>query len=488
MGNLNLFMPAGHARYQPKSLAQHFGYDFAYYGLACVEFANLEVLGDLGVIPPTSMQHLTPEIREQILGIPATTVDKTEREITGHDVRAWIHEAQRILNPELGRWLHLLLTSYDSLDTGRILQYVTAHQQVVRPKTVSIIKIMADLVEKHAGQLQIGRTHGQHALPITVGFWLATILSRMVYNFTQMDINANALTGKVSGAVGAYNAQAGLGISALCAGGLTFEERVLAKVGLKPAPISTQILPLEPLAYYLHACMWLSQAYGQLGTDGRNLMRSEIAEIAEASTVAVQVGSSTMAGKINPFKFEGLVGEAINTEVDYHRVPRVGISEHQRDLVGSRPSRRFPEIIISLVTQEDELLRAKEDEEPFLTRLIVKPENCQRNFDQSAHMITGEPLYIALQMAGYEGDAHDLVNKVIAPLARMSHRNLIEELEDFADRDSDFEYLDSVRKALDMMPSEVKELLHHPEQYVGCAQEKAQQIADNAREVVHDRS
>jgi adenylosuccinate lyase len=449
----NLMMP-GSPRYQPRGLIEHFGYDNTYRGLACVEFANLKVLGELGVIPCSAMSFLTPELEAAIMAIPATDVDKTEKEVTGHDVRAWIHEAQKLMLPELGRWMHILLTSYDALDTGRILQYTAAHQQVVAPKTRQVIGIMADLVEKFADQVQIGRTHGQHALPITVGFWLATILARIHYNYEQMEISAANLRGKISGAVGAYNAQDGLGISQLCEGGPSYEERVLARVGLKPPPISTQILPPEPLAYYLHACTQEAIAFGQFGDDGRNLMRTEIAEIAEARWEG-QVGSSTMTGKINPIKFEGLKGDSMIAEVLYHLVLRTGISEHQRDLTGSRPARKFPEIVITLVNQLGELLRAKGDEEPFLARIVVKPENCKDNFDRSSHTILGEPLYIALQMAGYNGDAHALINDEIAPRSRVSGRDLLAELIEFAEDRED------LQEVLAKVPAEMQELFHN---------------------------
>ena len=469
----------GNPRYQPKDLQQFFGHDNTYRGLASVELANLDVLGELGVIPPETMSMLTPELRKAVLNIPATTVDATERKITGHDVRAWVLEAQKLMTPKLGRWMHVLLTSYDALDTGRIFQYVAAHQQVVAPKTRQLIGIMADLVEQFADQVQIGRTHGQHALPITVGFWLATILARINYNYEQMEACAGNLRGKISGAVGAYNAQHGLGISQLCSDGPSFEERVLTRIGLKPVPISTQILPPEPLAYYLHACVQQAIAFGQFGDDGRHLMRSEIAEVAEARMKG-QVGSSTMAHKVNPIKFEGLRGDATIAQALYSLVLMTGISEHQRDLTGSRPARKFPEIVITLVNQLNTLLRANDGEEPFLARLTVNPGNCLANFQQSAHLVLAEPLYIALQIAGFDGDAHALINDEIAPLARESGRSLLEELVEFA-QGADNEDLLAV---VEQVPAEIQELFRSPEKYAGLAREKALEIADSSRALV----
>jgi adenylosuccinate lyase len=111
--------------------------------------------------------------------------------------------------------------------------------------TDKVVGLFVDQVNLFALQPQIGRTHGQHALPITAGFWSATILSRILTNIQSANSAAEKLAGKISGAVGVHDAQVGLGIAARC-GDKTFEERVLEKLGLKAAPISTQILPPEP--------------------------------------------------------------------------------------------------------------------------------------------------------------------------------------------------------------------------------------------------
>src|SRR3989338_2860726 len=110
----------GNPRYQPKDLVEFFGYDWLYVGLADVELAGLQVLGEIDVIPPESIALLTPEVIQQVRGtITTTQVDKIEREVTQHDVRAWVRLAQEILAPLVGKWVHVPFTSYDPLDTGR---------------------------------------------------------------------------------------------------------------------------------------------------------------------------------------------------------------------------------------------------------------------------------------------------------------------------------------------------------------------------------
>lgn len=468
---MNLMMP-GNPRYQPQALQPYFGYDNLYRGLARVELAVLDVLGEIGVIPPETMARLTPELGRAALDINTTEVDGVERAETKHDVRAWVRIFCRRLPPDLARFVHVPLTSYDALDTGRILAFLGAHYEVVFPTYHRVKNLLAERIVEHAGTLQIGRTHGQHALPITVGFWLATILSRLIYNADMMDECADALVGKISGAVGAFNAQEGVNISARC-GSQSFESRVLDKLNLKAARISTQILPPEPLGYYLFSCCMMSASLAQFGQDCRQLMRTEIAEISEGKAPGA-VASSTMAHKAaNPISLENLCGMWVKTRNEFGKVLDTLTSEHQRDLVSSAPARDFPAIVINVQTQLETLLREDKNGEPFISRLRVNADACRANFQREAHLIMAEPLYIALQIAGFPGDAHKLIGEELAPRARLSGLMLIEEAYSYAVQHSD----DDLLQALNSIPEEVRELFHHPETYVGRAREKALEIA-----------
>lgn len=476
-----LYLP-GSLRYQPLQLKEDFGYDNQYRGLARVEVAALQTLGELGFIPAEEMAQLTPEIIEQLLNIPTTRVDEIERTITKHDVRAWVREGQRIINGTLARWLHVPLTSYDPLGTSQSLQFIRAYQNALRPALVEFVKQFAELIRKFSGTLQIGRTHGQHALPITVGFWLATILNRILYNWEQADRYNNGLFGKISGAVGAYNAQLCLGLEE-CARSITgksFEELVLEKVGLKPAAISTQILPPEPLAYFLYSCVMLSASLAQFGRDCRHLMRTEIGEIREAFEEG-QVGSSTMAQKRNPINFENSEGMWIKNKNEFGKVLDILISEHQRDLTGSSVARDFPLIVINLQQQLNTYLRKNAQGISFLQRISIDQGACRKNFDMSSHLILAEPIYIALQMAGYQGDAHELVNRKLVRVAEKTKQQLVAVLSGIAARDG------SLQKVVQQIPNEVWESFWHPESYTGLAEKKALQIVETAEKILYGR-
>jgi len=314
-------------------------------------------------------------------------------------------------------------------------------------------------------------------LPITVGFWLATILDRMIVNAAFMDQYSQNLVGKISGAVGAYNAQVGLGITQRC-GKKTYEERLLTKVGLKPGDISRQIVAPEPMNYYLFSVLMLSGAFGQFGRDGRQLMRSEIEEILESKDQG-DVGSSTMTGKVNPIIFENIEGAWWKNAAEFLKPLFTVISEHQRDLVGSSLLRDFPTMVINLDTQLGNILRKdKKTQTPWLARLVVNTANCTANFNRFKHLILGEPIYIALQMAGYPGDAHKLINEEIAPINRTTKRPLIELIEEKAQSDTE------LGTALAAIPADVVRLLHTPEEYTGSAKGQALKIVDKAREFI----
>ena len=465
---VNLALP-GNPRYQPKDLQPVFGYDNLFRAVAEVEIATLKTLAEVGVIPKADIASLTPAVERELLSITTTEVDEVERTVTKHDIRAWVRIAQEKVDPGLRRWIHVPLTSYDALDTARTLQFVRGHE-VVRQLTDDVIGHFVEQVKLFATLPQIGRTHGQHALPITVGFWFATILSRILTNIQSANGAAERLVGKISGAVGAYNAQVGLGIAELC-GEKTFEERVLEKLGLKPAPISTQILPPEALADYLFSCIKLSATFGQFGRDGRHLMRTEIAEIGEPFEKG-QVGSSTMAHKRNPISFENLEGTWLKNQSEFGKVLATMVSEHQRDLVGSSVARDFPTIVVNLVNQLKTLLREK-DGKPFISRISVDQPALGRNFEAQGDAVLAEPIYIALQMAGYEGDAHELVSHRAMPHARQMSVSLLEATK--------WALLQEAQEGVwDQIPSETITMLKKPETYLGAAPAKAGEVVERA--------
>lgn len=477
----NLALP-GNPRYQPKSLIPIWGYDNLFRAVGMVELATLRTLAELGYISAKDMATLTPEKEKRILSIRTTAVDKREREVTKHDVRAWVQLAQEIL-PRLARWIHVPLTSYDALDTARILQFIEAHDTVLETRLVSVAYLLTGKAEEWADVSKIGRTHGQHAVPITAGFWAATIDSRFATNIVELHRARQYLYGGISGPVGGHNATVALDIekrSLQMQPGMSFEERVLKKLGLKPAPISTQILPPEPLAYYLHACLLCSATLAQLGCDCRQLMRTEIAEIGEPFGEK-QSGSSTMVHKRNPITFENLVGMFLRSKAEYLKVLDTLISEHQRDLVGSSLMRDFPIIVINLVKQLEDLLREdKKTGKPFIKRITINTAACRRNLELQKDFTLAEPLYLSLQMAGFKGDAYELVNHCVVERATRENTTLLASLEKECENNK------ALATAWKVVPESLKNLFGPPTGYTGSKRfGKPSDYSGKARALTH---
>jgi adenylosuccinate lyase len=180
-----------------------------------------------------------------------------------------------------------------------------------------------------------------------------------------------------------------------------------------------------------------------------------------------------MAHKRNPINFENLEGTYFKSAAEFFKVLTTMISEHQRDLVGSCISRDFPTQIVNLMSQIGTLTRANKDGIRFLARLCVSEEVCRRNFSMQGDAILAEPLYLALQMYGYQGDAHEVINHRAMPLVSKG-RTLVQAVEWLTTEDPE------LKTAWGNIPPELHELFRHPENYVGRTQEKIERVCSAA--------
>jgi len=470
-----LEMPGNH-RYQPESLKPYFGYDNIARFYFDVEWALLKVLAKLNMLPPEKTVLLTEEMRQVLRSRITTTLeDAIEKAITKHDIRALLTAIRYFLIATkkrpvviLARWFHIPATSYDTIDTARIVAYKRAFWEVSFPTLLKLIGLLKVKVVEFAETVQDGRTHGQHAEPITVGFWLATILGRIIDIAEHLAAREAELVGKFSGPVGAYNCQVFLGFEKKSQEifGKTFEELVLAELKLSPAPISTQILPPELLARFLLEFTLLSGALGQISRDCRNLQRTELAEVVEPFE-KTQDASSAMPHKRNPITWEGVEGIFTIVKDEFHKVLDAIISDHQRDATGMCVMREFPGIVVLTQHQLETANR-------IIPRITVNKEALERNFAIDRHLILSEAVYIALVMAGYQEDAHSLVNHILVPRSQASGRHLIEELLLLTEEKPE------LGLPTEKIPSELVNLLSKPEAFTGKAKEKALEIVARA--------
>lgn len=384
-----------------------------------------------------------------------------EEEITKHNIRAVVNVLQRYV-PESARHLvHLGATSVDILDTGTAMRYRDVSYRVLLPQLAELQEALLTVVEREAETVQMGRTHGQFAVPITVGFALAEYVSRLGEAIAHITHYAGKLHGKLSGAVGAYNAT-----SMLDPDPRALEAAVLADLGLTPGEHATQIVSPEPL---LRLLLEYNVAFGivaNIADDLRNLQRSEIGEVHEFFA-AEQVGSSTMPHKRNPWNAEhvkslwkAFAPRAMSWFMDQ-------ISEHQRDLTNSASGRFVAEYLAGFAAAVARLTAV-------VRRLGVDQERMRANVKTAGAMVMAEPLYILLAAAGVS-DGHEQIRQLTLEAERsgetvvacaMRNRELWRTIE---------------RTCHDLTGRKAELFFADPANYAGRAAERAKEIAAHRR-------
>lgn len=393
--------------------------------------------------------EIAKDIEKACAEITAKEVYEEEDKIR-HNVRALVNCIRKKVSDEAKPYVHFTATSHDVICTAEAARYRDATNDIVIPTLLELEKTLISIARREKETLQIGRTHGQHAEPITFGFTLASFVSRLGNRIVAIREAANNLRGKIAGAVGAYNA------ASLFGDALGFERIVLAQLDLKPSTHSTQIVEPEYITDYVHSCISCFSVLANCADDMRHLQRSEIAEVGEEFGEK-QVGSSTMPHKRNPISFE-------NVKSLYKAImPRMStvyldqISEHQRDLTNSASSRFTAEIVAALVIAALRLTKA-------MKKLVVDKKNMRENFMKNKDFIIAEPLYILLAYHKHP-DAHESVRKLT--LKAQQEGTPLPELV-FKDEE--------LRPYLKKFSEAQMRILKNPETYTGIAAEKTEEV------------
>ena len=373
-----------------------------------------------------------------------------------HDIRALVRCIRRRVGPEAGRYLHLFATSADITDTANALRFKELTRNIMLPDLLQLHQLLVELARKYADVVQIGRTHGKHAEPITFGYALASYVSRLGGRIQRIAEAMKNLRGKFSGAVGAYSALS-LFSSADPA---VLEIEFLRELGLRPtdSSVSTQIVEPEFLTDLVYAVISCFSVLANLADDIRHLHRTEIAEVMEKYHVN-DIGSSTMPHKINPKNFENV------KSLWKAYMPRIitvlmdQISEHQRDLTNSASGRYVGE----LFTGFDYAVKRLTD---ALSNIVVDKRKMKQNLAGSKDSIVAEPLYILLALNGFP-DAYKYVRRLVAKSKRMKQN-----LTDLIWRD------EKIQPVLKKLTPEQLQILKSPTQYKGAAYQRTMATCD----------
>jgi adenylosuccinate lyase len=355
-----------------------------------VESAASTVLAEDGVIPAAAAKAIATKASFSVDRIHAI-----EAEVK-HDVIAFTTAVAETLQEQgldgESRWLHYGLTSNDVVDTAQALQVKEASEHI-RRGLVALLEVLRRRAIEFKHTPTIGRTHGIHAEPTTFGLKLLNWFAEMERNLTRFDAAAEDMrVGKLSGAVGTF-------------GHLSpeHEERICARLGLKPAPVATQVIQRDRHAAYISTLALIGSTLDKFAVEIRHLQRTEVREAQEYFSEK-QKGSSAMPHKKNPITSEQISGLARvlrgNAQAAFENVPLW----HERDISHSSVERViFPDSTILV----DYLLAKAAD---LIDRLLVYPERMKKNLESTGGLIFSGRLLLDLAEAGMlREDAYRLV-------------------------------------------------------------------------------
>ncbi len=355
-----------------------------------VESAASTVLAEDGVIPAAAAEAIATKAT-----VSAARVAEIEAEVK-HDVIAFTTAVAESLKAQgldaESRWLHYGLTSNDIVDTAQALQIAEA-SGLIRDGLVKFLDVLKRRALEFKHTPTIGRTHGIHAEPTTFGLKILNWYAEMQRNLARFDAAAEDMrVGKLSGAVGTF-------------GHLKpeHEERICARLGLKPAPVATQVIQRDRHAAYISALAILGSTLDKIAVEVRHLQRTEVREAQEYFSEK-QKGSSAMPHKKNPITSEQISGLARvlrgNAQAAFEDIALW----HERDISHSSVERViFPDSTILV----DYLLAKTAD---LIDRLLVYPERMKKNLESTGGLIFSGQLLLDLAEAGMmREDAYRLV-------------------------------------------------------------------------------
>ncbi|SIT84924.1 adenylosuccinate lyase [Pontibaca methylaminivorans] len=355
-----------------------------------IEAHACDAMADLGVIPRENAEAVW---KAKDAEFDVARIEEIEA-VTRHDVIAFLTHLSEIVGADAARFVHQGMTSSDVLDT-------TLNVQLVRAADI-LISDMKDLLAalkrrayEHKDTIRIGRSHGIHAEPTTMGLTFARFYAEMSRNLKRLETaRAEVATGAISGAVGTFaNIDPAV------------EEHVCAKMGLVPEPISTQVIPRDRHAAFFAALGVVASSIENIAVEIRHMQRTEVLE-AEEFFSAGQKGSSAMPHKRNPVLSENLTGLARLVRMSVVPALENVALWHERDISHSSVERTIgPD---TTVTLDFALARLTQ----VVDKLVIYPENMLANLHRFRGLVMSQRVLLALTQAGVSReDAYRLVQR-----------------------------------------------------------------------------
>ena len=423
------------------------------YRLRCwldFEAALARAEGEVGLIPTEAAAEITRKARVELIDLAALHEGVN---FTGHPLISLVRQLAESCEGEAGRYVHWGATTQDVTDTGLMLQLKGAHALISRD-----LKALAGALRARARRerdtLMAGRTHGQHATPITFGFKLAVWLDEVERHIERLQqIAPRLLVGEFAGA--------STTLASVGAAGLEIQRLIMADLGLAAPAIGWHASRDRPAEFGALVAL-IAASMGKIAHEVVLLQKSEVMELEEPYN-AGKIGSSTMPHKRNPMPCEAIMAQArLARGLVGQLLKAMGSAEHERDWsVVHTEWAALPEICLlggAAVAQTLEVVRG----------LIVYRDRMRANVDALQGLILSEA--VMLRLAEFVGRqaAHDLVYE--AAMAAFEQRRPLREL-----------LLEDERVARHLPAGELDELLR-PEAYVGLAGEFVDRVAGREQE------
>jgi adenylosuccinate lyase len=381
-------------RYGRPAMKRVFSEDGKLEQLLHVEAALARAHAAVGNIPGSAAEEITRKATLQ--HVKVERVKDIEAKIR-HDLMAVVQALTEQCEGDAGRYVHLGATSYDIIDTANALMLRQA-MDLLEDGLQHLVGEFARLAKEHRDTLCVGRTHGQHAVPMTFGLKMAVFGLESQRQLERLrECRKRVLVGKMTGAVGTA---AAMGPKAL-----QVQQQVSLELGLPMEDGPTQIVQRDRLNELLGHLANLSASLEKFATEVRNLQRNEILEVQEGFDASKQVGSSTMAQKRNPIESENATGLARLVRAMVPASYENQVQWHERDLSNSS-GERF--IIPHALLLADHVTQKCAQ---IFRNLRVLPANMRRNLDGSPEVMA-ESVMITLVGKGMgRQDAHEAVRR-----------------------------------------------------------------------------
>lgn len=388
-------LPIDTGRYGTPEMLRVFEEEARVQRLLDVEAALAIAHAEVGDIPRKDAEKIATMASTR--HVKVDRVKAIEKEIK-HDIASLVRALSEVCGSS-GAYVHLGATSYDIVDTANSMQLKDA-SDIIEKKLANLKSLLQKKAAQYKDTVMIGRTHGQHALPITLGFKFAVWGYEVSRHISRLaECRNRALVGKMSGAVGT---QASLGEHAM-----RIQKLVMKQLGIHVAEISTQILQRDRYAELICILSITASSLENFATEIRELQRPEIGELFESFEKEHQVGSSTMPHKRNPETCERVCGLArIVRSLVVPTLENI-VTWHERDLTQSSAERFiFPESCILV----DYMLSLMIN---IITNLHVNESRMLQNLDLTQGRSMSEAVMMALVRKGVDRQAaHERLRKL----------------------------------------------------------------------------